>query len=147
MADLSGAWEQGLYKVLREAMRLRRYIKKGVYKMPETSTVASVEDDVFEAEVLESDKPVVVDFWAPWCGPCRMVSPIVEELSHEYGEAVGFRKMNTDENENTMMQYGITSIPTLIIFKGGREVNRLVGYAPKEQLRRQIDRSLAANEM
>jgi len=112
--------------------------------MAETGTVASVDDDQFEEEVLDSEKPVVVDFWAPWCGPCRMVSPIVEELSREYGESVGFRKMNTDDNENTMMQYGITSIPTLIIFKDGREVNRLVGYAPKEQLRRQIDRSLAS---
>jgi len=111
--------------------------------MTENGTVTPVEDAQFEQVVLDAETPVVVDFWAPWCGPCRMVSPIVEELSVEYGEAVRFTKMNTDENENTMIQYGITSIPTLIIFKEGREVNRLVGYAPKEQLRRQIDRSLA----
>jgi thioredoxin 1 len=111
--------------------------------MTENGTVTPVEDAQFEEVVLDAETPVVVDFWAPWCGPCRMVSPIVEELSREYGEAVRFTKMNTDENENTMIQYGITSIPTLIIFKEGREVNRLVGYAPKEQLRRQIDRSLA----
>jgi thioredoxin 1 len=104
----------------------------------------SVEDAEFEQVVLDAETPVVVDFWAPWCGPCRMVSPIVEELSREYGDAVRFTKMNSDDNENTVMQYGITSIPTLIIFKEGREVNRLVGYAPKEQLRRQIDRSLAS---
>jgi thioredoxin 1 len=112
--------------------------------MADVHTVPSVEDTDFEQVVLDSDKPVVVDFWAPWCGPCRMVSPIVEELSTEYGEAVRFAKMNTDENENTMIQYGITSIPTLIIFKDGEEVNRLVGFAPKEQLKRQIDRSLSA---
>jgi thioredoxin 1 len=108
-----------------------------------TGTVEHVEEATFESMVLSSETPVVVDFWAPWCGPCRMVSPIVEELSNEYGEAVRFTKMNTDENENTMIEYGITSIPTLIIFKDGQEVNRLVGFAPKEQLRRQIDRSLA----
>ncbi|MEO8287699.1 MAG: thioredoxin [Chloroflexota bacterium] len=112
--------------------------------MAETTTVASVEDSEFQQVVLDADKPVVVDFWAPWCGPCRMVSPIVEELSREYGDTVQFTKMNTDDNENTMIQYGITSIPTLIIFKDGREVNRLVGFAPKDQLKRQIDRSLSA---
>lgn len=112
--------------------------------MAETHTVANVEESDFRQVVLESETPVVVDFWAPWCGPCRMVSPIVEELSQEYGESVRFTKMNTDDNENTMIEYGITSIPTLIIFKDGEEVNRLVGFAPKEQLRRQIDRSLSA---
>src|SRR6184192_2862545 len=99
-------------------------------------------DTTFSSEISKYPL-VVVDFWAPWCGPCRMVSPIVEELSIEYGDSVRFHKMNTDDNENTMIEYGITSIPTLIIFKDGREVNRLVGFAPKEQLRRQIDRSLA----
>ena len=112
--------------------------------MAEITTVESIADSNFVSIVLEAETPVVVDFWAPWCGPCRMVSPIVEELSHEYGESVRFAKMNTDENENTMIEYGITSIPTLIIFKEGREVNRLVGFAPKDQLKRQIDRSLSA---
>jgi thioredoxin 1 len=124
--------------------RFTEYNIRRTYNMADVTAVASVEDTDFEQIVLESDRPVVVDFWAPWCGPCRMVSPIVEELSTEYGDAVRFTKMNTDENENTMIQYGITSIPTLIIFKDGQEVNRLVGFAPKEQLRRQIDRSLSA---
>jgi thioredoxin 1 len=112
--------------------------------MPETSTLSSVQDSDFQQVVLESEKPVVVDFWAPWCGPCRMVSPLVEELSHEYGEQMLFVKMNTDENEETMINYGVTSIPTLIVFSGGRELNRIVGFAPKDQLKRQIERSLSA---
>ncbi len=112
--------------------------------MEETKTVTTINDDDFQNYVVEADKPVVVDFWAPWCGPCRMVSPIVEELSVEYGDKVRFAKMNTDENEVTTSTFGIFSIPTLIIFNGGREVNRLVGFAPKEQLKRQIDRSLAS---
>lgn len=112
--------------------------------MPETRTVTSVDDNEFQSFVMEAETPVVVDFWAPWCGPCRMVSPIVEELSTEYGDKVRFAKMNTDDNEITASQFGILSIPTLIVFNGGREVNRLVGFAPKEQLKRQIDRSLSA---
>lgn len=112
--------------------------------MAETQTVEIVTDNEFQGRVLEAESPVVVDFWAPWCGPCRMVSPIVEELSNEYAGQVRFAKMNTDDNEATATQYGIWSIPTLIIFKDGKEVNRLVGFAPKEQLKRQIDRSLAS---
>lgn len=119
--------------------------KREIYnKMAETHTVATVSDQEFQNSVLEATTPVVVDFWAPWCGPCRMVSPIVEELSTEYGEKVRFAKMNTDDNEVTATQFGIWSIPTLIIFKDGKEINRLVGFAPKEQLKRQIDRSLAS---
>jgi thioredoxin 1 len=112
--------------------------------MAETTTLSSVQDSDFQQVVLESEKPVVVDFWAPWCGPCRMVSPLVEELSHEYGDSMLFVKMNTDENEETMINYGVTSIPTLIVFSGGRELNRIVGFAPKDQLKRQIERSLTA---
>ncbi len=106
--------------------------------------VTSISDTDFQTFVLESETPVVVDFWAPWCGPCRMVSPIVEELSAEYDGKVRFAKMNTDDNENTAVQFGIFSIPTLVVFQGGREVNRLVGFSPKEQLKRQVDRSLSA---
>jgi thioredoxin 1 len=112
--------------------------------MENTHTVSAINDNDFQNLVLESDSPVVVDFWAPWCGPCRMVSPIVEELSNEYAGKVRFVKMNTDDNEQVPAQYGIFSIPTLVVFSGGREVNRLVGFAPKEQLKRQIDRSLAS---
>ncbi len=112
--------------------------------MESTHTVSPINDNDFQTLVLESDSPVVVDFWAPWCGPCRMVSPIVEELSTEYAGKVRFVKMNTDDNDTTPAQYGIFSIPTLVVFNGGREVNRLVGFAPPEQLQRQIDRSLSS---
>ena len=111
--------------------------------MAETHTILEVDDNAFQQVVLESDTPVVVDFWAPWCGPCRIVSPIVEELSKDYDGKVRFVKMNTDENEQAPMQFGIQVLPTLVIFSEGREVNRLIGFSPKEQLKRQIDRSLA----
>ena len=106
-------------------------------------TILEIEDKDFQNVVLDSEAPVVVDFWAPWCGPCRIVSPIVEELSKEYGGKVRFAKMNTDENELAPMQFGIQVLPTLVIFQDGKEVNRLIGFAPKEQLKRQIDRALA----
>ena len=111
--------------------------------MAETHTLLEVEDNNFQKVVLESDTPVVVDFWAPWCGPCRYVSPIVEELSHDYNGKIRFVKMNTDENELAPMQFGIQVLPTLVIFNQGREVNRLIGFSPKEQLKRQIDRALS----
>ncbi len=107
------------------------------------SKPTDVTDGTFEAEVLKSDKPVLVDFWAPWCGPCRMVSPLVEELADEYGGKVKFLKLNTDDNLNTAATYGIRSIPTLLIFKGGQPVDQIIGFRPKGDLRRVIDKALA----
>jgi thioredoxin 1 len=90
-----------------------------------------VTDETFQTEVLESDLPVLLDFWAPWCGPCHMLGPIVEELAAEYDGQVVIAKLNTDENGDTPGKYGIMGIPTLIIFKNGEEVERLVGVRPK----------------
>lgn len=104
---------------------------------------AEVTDGTFETEVLKSDKPVLVDFWAPWCGPCRMVAPVVEELSEEYAGKVKFLKLNTDDNMNTAAAYGIRSIPTLLMFKGGQPIDQIIGFRPKGDLKRVIDKALA----
>ncbi len=91
-------------------------------------SVSPVSDAEFEAQVLKSDRPVLVDFWAPWCAPCRMIAPVVDELAAELGEKVSFRKMDIDQNPQTAMSLGIMSIPTVIVFKDGKATERAVGY-------------------
>jgi thioredoxin 1 len=98
-----------------------------------------VSDEEFETQVLNAELPVLVDFWAPWCGPCRMLGPIIEDLSKEYEGQVVFAKLNTDENPGTPGQYGIMSIPSLLLFKGGELVGRTVGMRPKPALKQWID--------
>ncbi len=98
-----------------------------------------VTDQSFEAEVLESPEPALVDFWAVWCGPCRMIAPIVEELSGEYDGRVKFTKMNVDENVQTPGRYGIRGIPTLLLFKEGKVVDQIVGAVPKSRIKEVID--------
>lgn len=92
----------------------------------------------WHAEVINSDKPVVVDFWAPWCGPCRIIAPIIEELAMELGDKVKFGKLNTDENPNIAMQYGIRAIPTIMLFSKGEIADTRIGVQPKEALRQMI---------
>ncbi|SMB94750.1 thioredoxin [Thermanaeromonas toyohensis ToBE] len=101
--------------------------------------VINVDQGDFEAEVLTAPIPVVVDFWAAWCGPCRMMAPVLEQVAAEYGGRIKFVKLNVDENQELAAQYGIMSIPTLVIFKDGEEIGRLIGYMPKEKLKQSLD--------
>jgi thioredoxin 1 len=101
-----------------------------------------VTDLTFESDVVKSDLPVLVDFWAPWCGPCRMVGPIVDELSDEYAGKVNFFKMNTDDNPAVPSKFGIRSIPTLLIFKGGELKGTIVGFRPKSEMKKRLEEVL-----
>ena len=101
-----------------------------------------VTDSNFQNEVLRSDKPVLLDFWAEWCGPCKMISPLVEELATEYDGKLKVGKVDVDSNQQTSMQYGIRSIPTLLIFKRGKVVDQLIGAVPKKMLAEKIAKHL-----
>jgi len=108
-----------------------------------SETLKHVTDVSYQQDVLEAALPVLLDFWAPWCTPCRMLAPVFEELATEYAGKVIFAKMNTDENPDTPGQLGIRGIPTLIFFAEGQEVERLVGFAPKPKLVSKINALLA----
>ena len=104
------------------------------------SSSAAVTDASFEQDVLKSNVPVLVDFWAPWCGPCRMVAPIVDEIAKEFEGQIKVFKLNTDENPNVASQFGIRSIPTLMLFKDGQKVETVVGAVPKSTLQTTISK-------
>ena len=110
--------------------------------MANEGSVQAVTDQDFQKDVIGANKPTVVDFWAEWCAPCRAISPIVEELSKQYGDRVNFRKLNIDENPTTPMQFGIRGIPTLILFKNGEAVDQVVGAVPKPQLENLVKKGL-----
>ncbi len=106
-------------------------------------TIQEVNDNNFQAEVIESDTPVLVDFWAPWCGPCRMVAPVLEEIAQEKGDALKIVKLNTDENQQTAVAYEVLSIPTLILFKNGQIAKKVIGAYPKRKLEAELEPALA----
>jgi thioredoxin 1 len=104
------------------------------------SSPIELNDGNFESEVLKSDKPVLVDFWAPWCGPCRMVGPLVEEIAKDYEGKLKVGKLNVDDNSQTAVQYGIMSIPNLLFFKEGKVIDQIIGAVPKQHFVEKIDK-------
>ncbi|MBZ5598525.1 MAG: thioredoxin [Acidobacteriia bacterium] len=107
-----------------------------------SNAILEVTDANFDQDVLKSDQPVLVDFWATWCGPCRAIAPIVEQLAAEYQGKVKVGKMDVDRNGATPMRYGVRGIPTLLVFKGGQVKEQIVGYVPKEQIQKALDKHL-----
>lgn len=108
-----------------------------------SENIVDVNQNTFQSNVTESNKPVLVDFWAAWCGPCRMVAPVIEELAGEYKDKFGFAKVDVDENPQLASQYGVMSIPTMIIFKDGKPQEQVIGYKPKAELKKLLDAMLS----
>jgi thioredoxin 1 len=117
--------------------------KLGKKEIMEMTDTANVTDQEFQSAVLDSETPVLVDFWAEWCVPCHMVSPVVEEIGRDKGDKLKVVKLNIDENPDATRTYGVMSIPSLILFKGGKEVARVVGARPKDAILRDLDPHIA----
>lgn len=140
LPSLDGAYPYGVYSQYPLDCRISLAQKHG--SMRAMAEIREVTDTTFDSDVVKGDLPTLVDFWAPWCGPCRMVAPIVEELGDEYAGKVNFFKMNTDENPAVPTKFGIRSIPTLLVFKDGKLAGQIVGYRPKSDLKKRLDEVL-----
>src|SRR3954463_53072 len=111
------------------------------------ASISEVSDSNFQAEVLEADTPVLVDFWAPWCGPCRMVAPVLEEIAGERGDQLKIVKLNVDDNQQTAAAFEVLSIPTMILFKHGQVAAKVIGAMPKKRLEQELEPALAAQHL
>jgi thioredoxin 1 len=110
--------------------------------MADNAHIAEITDQTFEAEILQSDRPVLIDFWAEWCGPCRQIAPIISELAEEYGDRVKVAKMNVDDSPQTPGRYGVRAIPTVLAFRNGQVVAQVNGFRPKADFKEMIEKLL-----